>query len=114
MIASRRRPGATVRLALNGAVRGQRHPLENQALQDEEADMPTRRQSRKLPSSNRPPPVATNGGNCNRLLAALPTIDYERIVELVDLVPLELLHKPGDPVLSRGWILFRPDCPAGR
>jgi hypothetical protein len=49
---------------------------------------------RALPSSNRPPPSA------NRLLAALPADDFQRIVPTLTLVPLKLkdiLHKPDEP-----------------
>lgn len=45
------------------------------------------------PSANRPPPVE------NRLLAALPAEDCQRIVSTLDVVPLklkDLLHKPGE------------------
>jgi CRP-like cAMP-binding protein len=37
----------------------------------------------------------------NRLLAALPTDDYERIIETIDVVPLTIktfLHTPGEPI----------------
>jgi CRP-like cAMP-binding protein len=52
---------------------------------------------RALPSSNRPPPT----DNPNRLLAALPTADYTRILPSLTVVPLTLktvLHKPGEPI----------------
>ena len=52
---------------------------------------------RALPSSNRPPPT----GNLNRLLAALPIADYNRILPSLTVVPLKLkdvLHKPGEPI----------------
>ena len=52
---------------------------------------------RPLPSSNRPPPT----DNPNRLLAALPTADYTRILPSLTVVPLKLktvLHKPGEPI----------------
>jgi len=52
---------------------------------------------RRLPSANRPPPT----GNPNRLLAALPTGDYARILPSLTVVPLKLktiLHKPGDAI----------------
>jgi CRP-like cAMP-binding protein len=53
---------------------------------------------RALPQpTNQPPP----SGNPNRLLAALPSADYARIVPLLTVVPLKLkdiLHKPGDPI----------------
>ena len=52
---------------------------------------------RALPSANRPPPV----GNPNRLLAALPSPDYTRILPSLSIVPLKLkniLHKPGEPI----------------
>jgi CRP-like cAMP-binding protein len=49
-----------------------------------------------LPSANRPPP-----DNPNRLLAALPSADYTRILPSLTVVPLKLkdiLHKPGEPI----------------
>jgi CRP-like cAMP-binding protein len=52
---------------------------------------------RALPSTNRPPPT----DNPNRLLAALPADDYQRIVPTLTVVPLRLkhlLHKPGEPI----------------
>jgi CRP-like cAMP-binding protein len=52
---------------------------------------------RALPSANRPPPT----GNPNRLLAALPSADYARILPSLTVVPLklkEILHKPGEPI----------------
>src|SRR4029078_11810997 len=52
---------------------------------------------RRLPSANRPPPTGTP----NRLLAALPTGDYARILPSLTVVPLKLktiLHKPGDAI----------------
>jgi CRP-like cAMP-binding protein len=52
---------------------------------------------RALPSANRPPPT----GNPNRLLAALPSADYTRILPSLAIVPLTLkavLHKPGEPI----------------
>jgi CRP-like cAMP-binding protein len=52
---------------------------------------------RALPAANRPPPT----GNPNRLLAALPSADYARILPSLTVVPLKLksvLHKPGDPI----------------
>jgi CRP-like cAMP-binding protein len=52
---------------------------------------------RALPSANRPPPT----DNPNRLLAALPAVDYLRILPSLNLVPLKLkdiLHKPGEPI----------------
>jgi CRP-like cAMP-binding protein len=52
---------------------------------------------RTLPSTNRPPPT----DNPNRLLAALPDDDYQRIVPTLTVVPLKLkdiLHKPGEPI----------------
>jgi CRP-like cAMP-binding protein len=48
-------------------------------------------------SSNRP----TSETVQNRLLAALPTSDRERLVVALDVIPLklkELLHKPGEPI----------------
>jgi CRP-like cAMP-binding protein len=52
---------------------------------------------RALPSSNRRPPT----DNPNRLLAALPADDYQRILPALEIVPLTLkhiLHKPGDHI----------------
>src|SRR5437762_12145951 len=52
---------------------------------------------RRLQSANRPPPTA----NLNRLLAALPRDDYERILPTLDVIPLKLkhvLHKPGERI----------------
>ena len=52
---------------------------------------------RALPSANRPPPA----DNPNRLLAALPSADYTRILSSLTIVPLKLktiLHKPGEPI----------------
>jgi CRP-like cAMP-binding protein len=52
---------------------------------------------RPVSSQNRPPPVH----NANRLLAALPVKDYERIASSLEVVPLtlkEFLHNPGVPV----------------
>ena len=52
---------------------------------------------RALPSSNRPPPA----GNPNRLLAALPAAEYNRILPSLTVVPLTLknvLHKPGESI----------------
>jgi CRP-like cAMP-binding protein len=52
---------------------------------------------RNLPSANRPPPT----DNPNRLLAALPAVDYLRILPSLNLVPLKLkdiLHTPGEPI----------------
>jgi CRP-like cAMP-binding protein len=48
-------------------------------------------------TTTRPPPA----GNPNRLLAALPTADYARILPSLTVVPLKLkaiLHKPGEPI----------------
>jgi CRP-like cAMP-binding protein len=53
--------------------------------------------STQLPSANRPPPAP----NLNRLLAALPGEDYDRITQTLELIPLELkkvVHKPGDRI----------------
>jgi CRP-like cAMP-binding protein len=53
--------------------------------------------STQLPSANRPPPAP----NLNRLLAALPGEDYDRIAQTLELIPLELkkvVHKPGDRI----------------
>jgi CRP-like cAMP-binding protein len=58
--------------------------------------MKTKRRA-ALPSANRPPPT----GNPNRLLAALPAIDYARILPSLTVVPLKLknvLHKPGEQI----------------
>jgi CRP-like cAMP-binding protein len=52
---------------------------------------------RALPSANRPPPT----GNLNRLLAALPSADYSRILPTLSVVSLRLkdiLHKPGEHI----------------
>jgi CRP-like cAMP-binding protein len=52
---------------------------------------------RALPSANRPPPT----DNPNRLLAALPSADYTRILPSLTVVPLTLktiLHKAGEPI----------------
>jgi CRP-like cAMP-binding protein len=52
---------------------------------------------RALPTANRPPP----SDNPNRLLAALPSSDYARILQSLTVVPLALkhiLHKPGEPI----------------
>jgi CRP-like cAMP-binding protein len=52
---------------------------------------------RRLSSANRLPPT----GNPNRLLAALPAADYNRILPSFTVVPLKLktiLHKPGEPI----------------
>lgn len=49
---------------------------------------------RRLPTTNRPPPT-------NRLLAALPPDDYQRLAPTLDVIPLKLkefLHKPGEPI----------------
>jgi CRP-like cAMP-binding protein len=49
------------------------------------------------PSPHRPPPT----GNPNRLLAALPTADYARILPSLTVIPLKLknvLHKPGESI----------------
>jgi CRP-like cAMP-binding protein len=48
---------------------------------------------------NRPPPTGTD--NSNLLLAALPQIEYARILPRLDVIPLklkEVLHKSRDPV----------------
>jgi CRP-like cAMP-binding protein len=50
-----------------------------------------------LPSLNRPPPGAVR----NRLLAALPASDRERLLPTLAVIPLTLktlLHKPGDAI----------------
>jgi CRP-like cAMP-binding protein len=52
---------------------------------------------RRLPSAHRPPPR----DNRNRLLAALPADEYQRIIQLLDTVPLKLkstVHRAGEPV----------------
>src|SRR5260370_3138678 len=56
------------------------------------------RRSTRLASANRPPPTARTT-NPNRLLAALPPDDYNRLVPKLDLIPLKLkefLHRPGE------------------
>ena len=58
--------------------------------------MPTRR-SPKPPSIERPPPARHR----NLLLHALPKADLDRVLPLLDLVPLKLrefLHRPGEPI----------------
>ena len=53
---------------------------------------------RALSSTNRPPPRT---GNANRLLAALPSAEYSRILPSLTVVPLKLkdfLHRPGEPI----------------
>jgi CRP-like cAMP-binding protein len=59
----------------------------------------------KHPASNRPPLSAKSrpppSGNPNRLLAALPADDYQRIAPALDVIPLKLkdiLHKPGESI----------------
>ena len=50
--------------------------------------------------ATRPPPRQKTA-NENRLLATLPAHEYDRILPLLDVIPLklkEVLHKPGDPV----------------
>jgi CRP-like cAMP-binding protein len=50
--------------------------------------------TRRLPSSNRPPPA-------NDLLAALPADDYARLAPTLGTTPFKLkrfLHKPGEPI----------------
>jgi CRP-like cAMP-binding protein len=62
--------------------------------------MTARRQSSKLPSAKRPPPTAQTA-NRNRLLAALPAEDYNRIAPTFEVIALtlkEFLHKPGELV----------------
>jgi len=52
---------------------------------------------RALPTANRPPP----SDNPNRLLGALSSADYTRILPSLTVVPLKLksvLHKPGEPI----------------
>jgi CRP-like cAMP-binding protein len=52
---------------------------------------------RALTSADRPLPT----DNPNRLLAALPSADYTRILPSLNVVPLKLkdfLHKPGEPI----------------
>jgi CRP-like cAMP-binding protein len=56
-----------------------------------------KRRSNHIPSASRPPP--RDDGNF--LLAALPTDDYDRIVPLLEVVPLRLkqiLYQPGTPI----------------
>ena len=56
-----------------------------------------RRPSDRFLSANRPPPKSAE----NRLLAALPDTDYDRIVPSLDVLPLKLkqiLHAPLKPV----------------
>ena len=57
----------------------------------------TKSTSRSPSTTSRPPPAAVQ----NRLLAALPAIDRDRIVPTLDIVPLKLkefLHKPGEHI----------------
>lgn len=57
-----------------------------------------RSRSEHVPSANRPPPPRRDQ---NRLLAALPAADYDRIVPPLDVLPLKLkhlLHEPFRPV----------------
>jgi CRP-like cAMP-binding protein len=52
---------------------------------------------RSLPSANRPPPSQ----NPNRLLAALPADEYQRIAKSLETVPLKLkapIHPAGNPI----------------
>src|SRR5437764_649192 len=52
---------------------------------------------RTLRASNQRPPTA----NRNRLLAALPAADYQRILPMLEVVPLKLknfLYKPDEPI----------------
>jgi len=52
---------------------------------------------RAVPSANKPPPT----DNPNRLLAALPSADYTRILPSLNVVSIKLkdiLHKPGEPI----------------
>src|ERR1051325_5071958 len=55
--------------------------------------------------SNRPPPVRAqpphHGSNANRLLAALPAIEYARISPALEVVSLKLkqfIHPPNEPI----------------
>lgn len=53
--------------------------------------------NRPPPSPTRPPPDAVR----NRLLAALPQVDRERLLHTFEVVPLklkDLLHKPGEAI----------------
>jgi CRP-like cAMP-binding protein len=57
-----------------------------------------KRHVRHVPSANRPPPLSRIP---NRLLAALPSDDYDRISRTLGAVPLtlkQILHRPGEPV----------------
>jgi CRP-like cAMP-binding protein len=52
---------------------------------------------RTVPTANRPPPTA----NPNRLLAALPADEYQRIAQSLETVPLKLkavIHRAGEPI----------------
>jgi CRP-like cAMP-binding protein len=52
----------------------------------------------QLPTADRPPPSSVSR---NRLLAALPTDEYERITATLDVIPLPLkqyLHKAGEAI----------------
>ena len=63
------------------------------------AKRPSRTRSNRPPTFTRKRPPA--GRPQNLLLAALPAEDYERLVPILDVVPLKLktvLHKPGDPI----------------
>ena len=58
---------------------------------------PPSTKNRPAPGRDRPPP----SGNLNRLLAALPADDYNRIASTLDVVPLKLkdiLHRPGERI----------------
>jgi len=58
------------------------------------------RRSTRQPFASRPLPDS-NSVNPNRLLAALPVADYNRVFPALEVIPLKLkhvLHKPGEPV----------------
>jgi CRP-like cAMP-binding protein len=62
-----------------------------------------RRRSASVPGTNRPPPSAPSrpapSSVSNRLLAALPAVDRDRLLPTLDVVPLklkDLLHKAGE------------------
>jgi hypothetical protein len=64
--------------------------------------MKTKRRA-ALPSANRPPPT----GNPNRLLAALPAVDYARILPSLTVVPLKLKTFFTSPANKFGMCIFR-------
>jgi CRP-like cAMP-binding protein len=62
-----------------------------------------KRQSTSVPRTNRPPPSVANrpppSPVLNRLLAALPTADLDRLLPTLDIIPLKLkdiVHKTGE------------------